>query len=613
MKLIYSFLLLFTFFSCNSQIFPIKIEPPHWYSNIAQDTVQLMCQGENIGLYTIELEKSKNVTIKNLHRSDNSNYVWITLFIHSTEPQNINIIFKNENNIIHNVPYEIKKAPVFKNQNGFDQSDVIYLITPDRFADGDPTNNQLPGYEDIVDRKNPLARHGGDLKGILQQLDYIKDMGFTAVWLNPIIENNTSKYSYHGYAATDFYKIDARFGSNEEYKAFVQVCHKKGLKVIMDMIHNHSSIEHPWLKDLPSNDWINIWPSYTETNHRKSTLQDIHASEIDKKTYMDGWFVPSMPDLNQRNPFLSTYLIQNAIWWSLYLELDGIRMDTYSYPEKEYMKNWVDAMESVVPQVSIVGEEWTINPAHVAYWQKNKNNPDGFESNLQYLMDFPLNQLLAEALVEEENWNTGFIRMYESLANDFMYPNSDDLLVFLDNHDMTRGFTMLGENIDLLKLAMIFCTTTRGVPQIYYGTEILMTSPLQRDDGKIRADYPGGWENDVINAFTGEGLTEAQLEFRAFLTTLLNERKDEPVLHHGKLTHYLPKDGVYVYFRTLEDKKVMVILNKNKTPYTLELNRYNQFLMGGKIKGKELISAEQLMAEGTMTLDPLRGYVIRLN
>jgi glycosidase len=572
-----------------------------------------MCYSKDIAQLEAKVINNKSVNIVNQVRTDNSNYLWITLNLKNVVgPKELTISFMRGDALVREVPYIIEAKPNFGKQNGFDQSDVIYLITPDRFADGDSSNNSFPDYKDVVDRKVPLARHGGDLKGIVDHLDYIKNMGFTAVWLNPIIENNNSKYSYHGYAATDFYRIDARFGTNEEYKEFVELCHQKDLKVIMDMIHNHCSDEHFWMKDLPAKDWVNIWPEYTQTNHRKATLQDIHASKIDKKTYLDGWFVPTMPDLNQRNKLLSTYLIQNAIWWSLYLKLDGIRMDTYSYPEKKYMKDWVESMQREVPQVSIVGEEWSVNPAHVAYWQKGKINPDGFTSDLQYLMDFPTNQLLAEALKENEDWNKGLIRIYESLANDFMYPEPNDLLIFLDNHDMTRGFTTLGEDVDLLKLAMIFCMTTRGVPQVYYGTEILMTSPLNRDDGRIRADYPGGWEDDKINAFTGEGLSEEKIEFRSFLTKLLNERKDEKTLHYGKLTHFVPENGVYVYFRHMDGEKIMVIINKNKEPFKLELERFTEFLENGNIRGVELLSDDKIDVNKEILLDPLRGYIIKI-
>ena len=615
-KLLFPFLLFLFSFSnyIIGQDETILLEPPHWYTGLT-DTVQIMCYSKDNDLLSAYVSFEEKVEITNQVRTDNKNYLWITLTLENvTDTEEVIIYFNTGNEDVLSTKYRIEKKPVFKNQSGFDQSDVIYLITPDRFADGDELNNSLSNSKDKVDRKDPNARHGGDLIGILEHLDYIKNMGFTAIWLNPIIENNNSKYSYHGYAATDFYKIDARFGTNEEYKNFVKVCHEKGLKVIMDMIHNHCSNEHFWMEDLPSKDWVNnSWKEYTQTNHRKATLQDIHASEIDRKTYLDGWFVPTMPDLNQRNKLLSTYLIQNSIWWSLYLELDGIRMDTYSYPDKNYMKKWIEIMNKELPQVSIVGEEWSINPAHIAYWQKDKINPDGFSSDLKHLMDFPTNQILVEALLEEEDWNKGLIKIYESMANDFIYPNPENLLVFLDNHDMTRGYTSLGEDTDLLKLAMVFCMTTRGIPQVYYGTEILMTSPLHRDDGRIRADYPGGFKGDVTNAFTGEGLSEDQIDFREFLTRLLQARKKESLLHTGELTHFVPENGMYVYFRYSGDEKIMIIINKNRKTVNLSLDRFNEFLNEGEIKGIELISNEKIEVKDTFKIEPVRAYVIRLS
>ncbi len=614
MKFFVLIITILTSFNAFCQSNNMRVDPPNWWLMSNLDTIQIMLYAENISSLDISISKKSPTYISNIVRTENPNYLWVTLDLRTcTKPTKLEFQLAKNSNIVHSFTFPIYQEIDFENQNGFDQSDVIYLITPDRFSDGDKSNNSFPNSKDVVDRNNPLARHGGDLNGILEHLDYIKDIGFTAIWLNPIIENNNSKYSYHGYAATDFYKIDARFGTNEEYKEFVEICHKKGLKVIMDMIHNHCSNEHFWMSDLPSKDWVNKWDKYTQTNHRKATLQDIHASKIDKKTYLDGWFVPTMPDLNQRNQLLSTYLIQNAIWWSLYLKLDGIRMDTYSYPEKNYMKEWVESMNNFVPHVSIVGEEWSTNPAHIAYWQKNKFNADGFSSDLEYLMDFPTNQLLAEALVEKEDWNKGLVRIYESIANDFIYPAPQNLLIFLDNHDMTRGYTTIEEDVELLKLAMIFCMTTRGVPQVYYGTEILMTSPKQRDDGRIRSDYPGGWEGDKINAFSGEGLSDKQIDFRDFLTRLLNARKKEKILHYGKLTHFVPMDGVYVYFRhNTAGEKIMVIINKNRMPYNLDLERFIEFLNKGEIRGVDIISNEKVIASNQLKLDPVRGYIIKL-
>jgi glycosidase len=590
----------------------LSVEPPNWWYGLQSDTVQLMLHGNKINHLKVSLEKQNGGSIKSISKSDNPNYLWVTLDLSKvSSPTNLDIILSEKRKERFTISYQLK-AIEDNSASGFDQSDAIYLITPDRFANANSSNDNIEGFSDKLNRQDPSGRHGGDLQGIQDQIDYISDLGFTAIWLNPIIENNNPRYSYHGYGATDFYQVDRRFGTNTEYKLFVQTCHDKGIKVIMDMIHNHCSDNHPWMADLPTYDWLNTWKSYTETNHKKSTLQDIYAAEVDKKTYVDGWFVPTMPDLNQRNSKLATYLIQNSIWWSLYLGLDGIRMDTYSYPDKTYMKDWVDALHNVVPSVSIVGEEWTVNPAHIAYWQKGKVNPDGFESNLEYLMDFPTNQVLAAALTEEESWDKGIIKLYESISNDFQYPNPENLLVFPDNHDMVRAYTSLGEDLDLMKTATIFCLTTRGVPQLYYGTEILMTSPPNRDDGKIRADYPGGWEGDQVNAFTSDGLTTEQIEFREFVKTILHWRKSSTTMHEGRLIHYTPMEGVYVYFREKNGETVMVILNKNAAAYQLEMSRFEQ-MIGDSKSGLDILSNEVISLGSHLELGPKKSYIFQLH
>lgn len=611
MKLLIRFFLLF--FIANPILGQeIYVEPPNWWYGMEVDTVQLMLQGADINTLETKLIQDNGASILHTTMSDNPNYLWVTLDLSDVSRDcTLQLRLTDGGITVHQITYDLTQKPS-SDVKGFDQSDAIYLITPDRFANADPTNDNISGYTEIADRTDASGRHGGDLQGIHAQIDYIANLGFTTIWLNPIIENNNARYSYHGYGSTDFYQVDRRFGSNEDYRAFVSACHQKGIKVIMDMIHNHCSVEHKWLADLPADNWLNEWESYTETNHQKSTLQDPYASDIDKKKYEDGWFVTTMPDLNQENTELATYLIQNAIWWSIFLDLDGIRMDTWSYSDKDYMSQWIESMNHEVPQVSIVGEEWSVNPAHIAYWQKDKHNVDGFESGLEYLMDFPTNQLLASALVEEESWGQGIVKLYESISNDFQYPSPQDLLIFPDNHDMVRAFTALGEDLDLMKAASIFCLTIRGIPQFYYGTEILMTSPSHRDDGRIRSDYPGGWPDDRINAFTNSGLTESQIVFKEYLSNLLKWRKEELVIHHGKLLHYAPVDGVYVYFRYDENKKVMVILNKNSEDYDLDLSRFEQMLGEASINGTDVISAERVIADNLMNLQSRRSYIIEI-
>ncbi|RMG81389.1 MAG: alpha-amlyase, partial [Bacteroidetes bacterium] len=466
------------------------------------------------------------------------------------------------------------RKPGAANRQGFSNSDVLYLITPDRFANGDPDNDAVEGMLELPDRANKGGRHGGDIAGIRQHLDYIADLGFTAIWLNPVLENNMKTYSYHGYSTTDYYRVDPRFGTNEDYRQLALDARRKGIGLIMDMIVNHCGLEHWWMRDLPTSDWINQWPTYQETNHRKTLLQDPHASERDKKIFTDGWFVPTMPDLNQRNELLAEYLTQNSIWWVEYLGLAGIRMDTYPYPDMYYMSDWAKRLTTEYPNLNIVGEEWFEAPTITSYWQRGKINPNGYEPNLPSVMDFPLQAALTAALTNPESWKTGWITLYETLAHDFLYPDPDNLVIFPDNHDMSRIFTQLNEDFDLYKMAMACMLTMRGIPQLYYGDEILMANPESGDHGLIRSDFPGGWPGDKVNGFTGEGLTDQQKEARDFLKKLLHWRQNAPAVHAGRLVHFVPENGVYVYFRLHDAQKIMVVFNKNAAPETLDLTRF---------------------------------------
>jgi glycosidase len=396
-----------------------------------------------------------------------------------------------------------------------------------------------------------------------------------------------TQVSYHGYSTTDFYKVDAHLGTNEGYRELGQAIHQKGMKLMMDMIFNHIGSEHWWMNDMPSADWLNNYPDYKITTHRRTINQDPHASEADKRAMADGWFVTSMPDLNQRNPFLLNYLIQNSIWWTEYVGLDGIRMDTYPYPDKFGMAEWTRRMLEEYPGFYMVGEEWTMNAAIISYWQKGKVNQDGFVSDLPGLMDFPLNDALIRGLKDPDQG--GLFQVYEALANDFQFPHPEKLVVFPDNHDMARIYTQLGENMDLLKMAIAFYATTRGIPQIFYGTEILMSSPGPKDDGIIRSDFPGGWAGDQVNAFTGTGLTDKQKQTQEYVRKVLNWRKTNSTVQSGELIHFAPNDGVYVYFRYNQNSKVMVVLNKNTSEKSLDTDRFSE-IMEKCTSGKEVIS-----------------------
>lgn len=596
-----------------------RIEPPNWWMGMKNPTVQLMIYGKELKDLEPKI-KAKGVDIQQVTKVENENYLFVDLKIgEKAKPGKFKINFHENGKKVLSKKYELKERTTTATDiQGFDNSDVLYLITPDRFANGDASNDTVNEYFEKANREFKGGRHGGDVTGIQKHLDYIKDMGFTAIWLNPLLENDQPEYSYHGYATTDFYQVDKRFGSNESYRKLCEEAGKKDIKIIMDMIVNHCGHKHWWMDDLPTDDWLNSMKwlekkgQYVETNHRKTVMQDPYVSEIDKKVFTDGWFVPTMPDLNQRNPLMATYLTQMSIWWIEYAKISGIRMDTYPYPDEQYMADWTKAVMDEYPNFNIVGEEWyEPSPAIVAYWQKGKTNPNGYTSELKSLMDFPLRASLTKALNSEENWGEGWINVYETLAHDFLYANANDLVIFPDNHDMTRFYKQVNEDYDLFKLGLVFIATTRGVPQIYYGTEILMSSPEQRDDGIIRSDFPGGWAGDQVNAFNGNGLTEKQKEAQSFVKKLLNWRKSAPEVHTGKLVHFLPKDGVYVYFRFDDNRKTMIVLNKNKESYALQLGRFSEQLNGFK-RGVDVLSGKTFQLNGEVELPAMSPLILEL-
>ncbi len=561
-----------------------RVEPPFWYVGMNNPTVQLLVYGENIGDFEPQI-KNKNVTLEKYQSVENNNYLFIDLIIkENAKPCKFNILFKNGNKTTIKKEYELKPRNVNPvKQTSFSSKDVIYLITPDRFANGNTQNDEITGLKEGLNRKEDFGRHGGDIQGIIDHLDYIKEMGFTAIWLNPILENDQPKWSYHGYSTTDYYKVDPRFGTNEDYLTLIKKAKEKGLGVIMDIIVNHCGDEHWWMKDLPTSDWVNYQDEpYQETNHRKFSLLDPYAAPSDRKVMTEGWFVPTMPDLNQRNELMNTYLIQNSIWWIEYANLYGIRQDTYSYPFREFMTEWTCAIANEYPNFNIVGEEWVNDASIIAYWQEGKQNKDGYTSCLPSLMDFPTTLLLAEALKEEEVWGKGLIRLYENLGKDFIYANPENLVIFPDNHDMSRIFTQVNEDYDLYKMALTYILTMRGIPQIYYGTEILMHNRGTESHGVIRTDFPGGWQGDAQNTKTQKGLKTQQIEAQNWLKNLINWRNNKTVIHTGKLMHYEPQKGVYVYFRYNETETVMVVLNKNNEPTELNLDRFKLNLGNNK-------------------------------
>ena len=601
-----------------------RVEPTNWWVNMKNDELQLLIHHPNISEYTPEINYT-GISIKKVTPSEKSNnYLFVDIIIaENTSAGKFDITFKKENsdNLVHT--YELKsRVKTAEDYKGFDSSDAIYLITPDRFTNADETNDKLPNLKDqSLDRTDGYKRHGGDLQGIINGVDYISNLGFTAVWPTPVLINDMPQGSYHGYAITDYYQVDPRFGTLEDYKNLSKKLQDKGMKLIMDQVANHCGLEHWWMKDLPFSDWVNHQKNYEDnidnwnykknigSNHRRTTNQDTYASESDRKGNNEGWFVASMPDLNQRNPFMAKYIIQNSIWWIETLGLGGIRQDTYPYPDKEFMSNWAGAIMNEYPNFSIVGEEWSYNPLLVGYWQTGANNKDGYESNLKSTMDFPMQKNIIEGIKEEESWGTGLVKIYEGLANDFHYPTPKDIMVFLDNHDEGRMFTALNEDVNKAKMAVSYMLMLPRIPQMYYGTEILMDDTANHGDhGLIRTDFPGGWKNDKVNAFTGQGLTAQQKEMQSFITKLLNFRKNSKAIHEGKTIHFAPFMGIYFLFRSLEDETIVHIINKNDEPITIDLKRYTEVGLDGK-KLKNIISGEEMIWNDAIELKE-KGSII---
>jgi glycosidase len=592
-----------------------RVEPPNWWVGMKWSNLQVLVYGESIATLNPKIV-SEHVRLDQVIKTQNPNYVFLYLNIkpEATAGEVAINFYDSKNRLKTSYPFALRaRKQGSADIEGFNNSDVIYLITPDRFANGNPDNDEKANMPDKLNRADKGGRHGGDIKGITDNLDYIKNMGFTAIWLNPIVENDMPAYSYHGYAATDFYRVDPRYGSNEDYRDMIQTSADQGIKVIMDMIINHSGSEHWFVLDPPMSDWINNQDNFVQTSHKRNTIQDIHASEYDKKAFSDGWFVRTMPDLNQRNELMADYLTQNTIWWIEYSGISGIRMDTYPYPDKDYMSEWTCAVMNEYPNFSIVGEEWTVNPAIVSYWQAGKVNHDGYTSCLPNVMDFPLQNALRESLNDKrESWNTGFIKMYEALANDFLYADPDNLVIFPDNHDMDRFFTQVKKDVDLFKMGLTYIATMRGIPQIYYGTEIAMHNEgSPGDHGVIRSDFPGGWEGDVINGFTGEGLTDEQKDIQSFVRKLLNWRKTSTVIHRGNLIQFAPENGVYSYIRSFNDQKVLVILNKNQGPYSLNFDKYDELLVDDAT-GYDVLNDQKINLKEPLALTPQSAYIIEI-
>lgn len=594
-----------------------KIDPPFWYTGMLNPELQLMVYGEGIGDARVTVNYP-GVSLSSTVRLESNNYLLVYLHLDKdVKPGNVPLTFTiGKKRITQN--YELKvRAMKGCERKGFDAGDALYLLMPDRFANGNPDNDQVPGMLDAkVDRNDPNARHGGDLAGIEQHLDYFTDLGVTALWFTPVLENNMQGGSYHGYATTDYYKVDPRFGTNEEYCQLIEKAHQRGIKIVMDMIFNHCGVDHVWIKDMPSKDWFNNPDhrnNFVQTSFKLTPHVDPYASQYDFSQMNDGWFVPSMPDLNQRNPHVMRYLIQNSFWWIEYAGIDGIRMDTYPYADYDAMSQWMKELNDEYPNYNTVGETWVTEPAYTAWWQKDSKLSAPKNSNLKTVMDFSFFDKINIAKNEQtDTWFKGLDRVYNNFVYDYLYPNPASVLAFIENHDTDR---FLGEgqpqNFAMLKQATTLLLTTRRIPQLYYGTEILMNGVKAKSDGYVRKDFPGGWPGDRQNAFTREGRTPEQNECYDFYRTILNWRKGNNVIAKGSMTQFMVQNGVYAYARQYEGKTVFVMLNGTDSETTVPLKFYQEILKDIP-QGRDILSGRTITFGEELKMQARESLVIEL-
>lgn len=594
------------------------IEPENWYVGMKNSSLQLMVYGKNIRDSRVSVDYP-GVKIDSLVRLDSPNYLFVYLNLSGAKPGNmvLNIDGKKVN-------YPLKARTMSGDKRiGFDNSDVLYMLMPDRFASGRNIIKPMKGLNPyVVDRSKPSLRHGGDLEGVRQHLDYFNQLGVTALWFTPVLENNSpdmnSQSSYHGYATTNYYRVDPRFGTNEDYARLVAEAHAKGLKVVMDMIFNHCGYDHPWVKDMPSKDWFNTpeWMKkgdsyYLQTSYKLTPVLDPYASKVDKRETVDGWFVRSMPDLNQKNPHVMTYLIQNSEWWIETVGIDGIRMDTYPYADRKAMSQWMKILNEEYPNFNTVGETWVTEPAYTAAWQKD-SKLSKVNSYLKTVMDFSFYDKINLAKHEETDaWWKGLNRIYNSLCYDYLYENPSSVMAFIENHDTDR-FLENGKDTLALKQALALLLTINRIPQLYYGTEVLMNGTKEVTDGNVRCDFPGGFAGDKHNAFTAEGRTKAENSMFNWLSKLLKWRRNNMVITKGKQIQFIPYKGVYVIARQWNDQTILTILNGTSQAVTLPLDRYAE-VIGNHQEAKDVISGRKVKLGSELQLKARDTKVIELS
>ena len=629
MKKILTALALGTTLSMNAAVKIDKIEPANWFVGMKDASLQLMVYGQ--GIKTAEVTTDyPGVKIDSLVRLDSPNYLLVYMNVKDAQPGTMNLLFQ-QGKQKKKVAYELKvREKKGEERVGFSNADVLYMLMPDRFASGRSDNDQIKGIRPYKnDRSEPSLRHGGDLEGIRQHLDYFKELGVTALWFTPVLENNSPDNglfsTYHGYATTDYYRVDPRFGSNEEYRQLCDEAHEKGLKIVMDMIFNHSGFEHPWVKDMPTKDWLNtpewlkgtnlddqtqmtVGDNYLQTSYKLTPVVDPYASKVDMRETVDGWFVPTMPDLNQRLTWVMDYLIQNSIWWIETVGIDGIRMDTYPYADADGMARWMKRIHLEYPHFNTVGETWVTEPAYTAAWQKDSKLSNR-NSYLPTVMDFAFYDRINQAKHEEtDDWWKGFNRIYNSLVYDYLYPNPSSVMAFLDNHDTDR-FLGNGKDSTALKQALALLLTINRIPQLYYGTEILMNGTKEKTDGNVRRDFPGGFPGDSKNAFTREGRTKAENAMFDWLSRLLHWRQGNEGITKGSQTQFIPYKGIYVIARQYQGKTVLTILNGKRSQATMAVERYSEAI-GNHTQAKDVLTGTTYQLSKDLVLQPRQVLVL---
>ena len=604
-----------------------RIDPTDWYVGMKDPSLQLMVYGEGIGSADVTTDYA-GVKVDSIVRLDSPNYLLVYLNLEGAQPGEMTLQFKNGKQT-KKVKYALKaREKRGEERVGFTNADVLYMLMPDRFADGDPKNNDIKGmYPYKIDRTQPSLRHGGDLEGIRQHLDYFKDLGVTTLWFTPVLENNSpdsnGNSSYHGYATTDYYRVDPRFGTNAEYRKLCDEAHANGLKVVMDMIFNHCGFEHPWLSDMPSKDWLNTpeWlearkdktkpevnDKYLQTSYKLTPIVDPYASDVDMKETVEGWFVPTMPDLNQKNPHVMKYLIQNSIWWIETVGIDGIRMDTYPYADADAMAEWMKTLNDEYPNFNVVGETWVTEPPYTAAWQKDSKIAKK-NSNLKTVMDFSFYDKINQAKREDtDGFLTGMNRVYNNFVYDYLYPNPSSVMAFIENHDTDR-FLGNGKDTTALKQALAILLTVNRIPQLYYGTEVLMNGTKEKTDGYVRKDFPGGFPGDTHNAFTAEGRTKAENAMYTWLSRLLHWRQGNDVITKGKQTQFIPYNGVYVIARQHGGKSVMTVVNGTGRTTVFAVRRYAE-VIGHNTEAKDVLTDRTVSLTDDTQLEPRKVMIL---